>query len=186
MRLLTALAFGIAVVMAALPSRAQEQLTDPLVKSFIAVIPDFEALGEKYASSGTPLMAAPKGSAPGPSASPYATMMTGVQGHPAYNEMIAIIRRHGFRDLAQFSTVADRVVRAYASLSMQQQRPAMDANLQKAIKQIEDSNMSAAQKKQMIDAMMQSQQAMKAYDNASEGDKAAVKPHLQSLDRVFR
>ncbi len=61
----------------------------------------------------------------------------------------------------------------------------MAAEMQKALAQIEQSKMSAQQKEAMMQAMMASQQMVAAFTNAPAEDKAAVKPHMDELQREF-
>ena len=186
MRRFLALALGLVIVLGTLSVAAQTPLTNRLVKSLVSVMPELKALGEKYDQGGAALTPLPPSNPQQPGASPYASSLARMQGHPAYNEMVEVLQRNGFKDLSEFANVADRVIRAYTALKMQQQRPKMDAQMQEAVRQIESSKMSANQKKAMIDMIKQSQQAMTAYGSVSESDKAVVGPHLQSLERAFQ
>ncbi len=98
--------------------------------------------------------------------------------------MLAVIKRHGFSDLDQWGTIADRIMRAFAANSMNTGLPQMDEQMQQALEQIEKSNMTDAQKDAMRQIMQSSSQMMDVYADVPETDKAAVLPFMSDLETL--
>ena len=115
---------------------------------------------------------------------PFSTALESIQDYQGYDEMQEVIRTNGFDDTAQWALFGDRVMRAYAALKMADQKPQLDANMATAMKELEGSGMSDAQKK-MIQEMMQSAgQVVNSFQNVPDADKDAVRPHLATLENL--
>lgn len=170
---------------AAAPAWGQA-LTDDRIAGFIAALAELEPLGEKDPGHATPwnATAGPRGM--NRSLTPFAEALPAMRAHPAHDEIVAVVARHGFADLAEFADVADRIVLAYVALKTADRAPQQIAQLESSIKQIEASEMAPAQKQRMLDAMRESLRMTAAYQAAPEPDRAALRPHLGELDAAFR
>jgi hypothetical protein len=114
---------------------------------------------------------------------PFGSVMSQLQGHQAYNEILGIIRRYGFADENEWAMVGDRTIRTYTAMRMEKENPEIDAQMQEAIQQIGNSNMSEEQKQQMLQMMQGYTQAISDYGGeVSEADKDAVMPHIAAID----
>jgi hypothetical protein len=159
-------------------------LTPKNIEGFIDSVRDLQELSTKYGAekivnpdiSGSGSMAG--------AASPFSTAIAQMQGQQAYDEMLAVIKRHGFSDLDQWGTIADRIMRAFAANSMKTGLPQMDEQMQQALEQIEKSNMTDAQKDAMRQMMQSSSQMMDIYADVPEADKAAVFPFMSDLETL--
>ncbi len=165
-------------------AQAAEFLTPQSVEGYIISIRDLQEIGKKYGAeeivnpdiSGSDSMAG--------GVSPFSTAINQMQGHQAYNEMLAVIKRHGFSDLQQWGTTGDRIMRAFAANSMQTGLPQMDEQMQQALEQIEKSDMTDAQKDDMRQIMQSSMQMMDIYADVPETDKAAVLPFMSAIEAL--
>jgi len=159
-------------------------LTPQNIEGFIDSVRDLQEINTKYGAekivnpdiSGSGSMAG--------AASPFSTAIAQMQGQQAYDEMLAVIKRHGFSDLDQWGTIADRIMRAFAANSMKTGLPQMDEQMQQALEQIEKSNMTDAQKDAMRQMMQSSSQMMDIYADVPEADKAAVFPFMSDLETL--
>ena len=115
---------------------------------------------------------------------PFSTAIESIQDYQGYDEMQDVIRTNGFDGTAQWALFGDRAMRAYAALKMAGQKPQLDAHMATAMKELEGSGMSDAQKK-MIQEMMQSAGTIvNSFQNVPDGDKDAVRPHLSTLENL--
>ena len=113
---------------------------------------------------------------------PFSSALGSMQGHQAYNEILGVIRGNGFADADQWALIGDRVMKAYIGLRMEAQQPEYNAQIQQAMQQIQNSDMSAEQKQMMMQMMQGSSQAMANFQNVPDADKQAVKPHLAAIE----
>ena len=165
-------------------ARGAELLTPQNIEGFIDSVRDLQEISTKYGAekivnpdiSGSGSMAG--------AASPFSTAIAQMQGQQAYDEMLAVIMRHGFSDLDQWGTIADRIMRAFAANSMNTGLPQMDEQMQQALEQIEKSNMTDAQKDTMRQIMQSSIQMMDVYADVPETDKAAVLPFMSAIEAL--
>lgn len=99
---------------------------------------------------------------------------------------LAILGKHGFSTLEQWSDIAQRVVAAYMTVKFEGQAPELQRELQRAQAEVESStDLTPEQKRQMVEMMRQSLAAMQAYANAPPGDVAMVRRLLPELDAAF-
>ena len=102
------------------------------------------------------------------------------------NKYLNILKRHEFADPNEWQETVMRVFNAYGTYKMQQQSPAMVAQMQQAIAQIESNpSLTDQQKQQMLQMMQQSNQSMRAFVDASSADVKAVKPFVAEIDKTF-
>lgn len=102
------------------------------------------------------------------------------------NKYLNILKRHEFADPNEWRETVMRVFNAYGAYKMEQQSPAMAAQMQQAIAQIESNpSLTDQQKQQMLQMMQQSNQSMRAFVDASSDDVEAVKPFVAEIDKTF-
>lgn len=168
-------------------AHAQEgpPLSSTHVKGFVGALAELkkwsEENAERYEAS-APTWSFERGDE---AAAPLAGAVAALAGHEVLADIESILERHGFEDAESWAQIGDRIIRAYAAIKFEKEQPDMAAEMQKAMAQIEESKMSAQQKEAMRRAMMESQQMVAAFTNASAEDKAAVKPHMDELQREF-
>ena len=148
-------------------------LSADVVESFIASMHDMEEISKNYEDSGFM----------GQDLSNAAEML---QKHEAYNEVVTMINNHGFPDVQLWAAVGNQVMKAYAANKLGEEMPGMDEEMQKAVEEIQKSQMSDTQKQQMIEMLQSSQQIINAYSDVPEADKAAVLPYMSSIDALGR
>ena len=186
MSMLRLLGAVVASLLIAGPALAQTSgpLTSDLIEGFIVSVRDLQEVGKKYDGEGlmNPNMSLDEGMER--AAAPFSAAIAQIQGHEAYGEMRAVIERHGFSDVQQWALTGDRVMKAFVANKMGAEMPQMDAQMKQALEQIENSNMSAAQKETMLQMMQSSVQMMGAYADVPEADKAAVAPFMSTLESL--
>ena len=159
-------------------------LTAQNIGGFIDSVRDLQEISTKYGAEKIVNPDISDGGSMTGAASPFSTAIAQMQGQQAYDEMLAVIKRHGFSDLDQWGTIADRIMRAFAANSMNTGLPQMDEQMQQALEQIEKSNMTDAQKDAMRQFMQSSSQMMDVYADVPETDKAAVLPFMSNLETL--
>jgi hypothetical protein len=75
---------------------------------------------------------------------------------------------------------------AYAALQMQGKRPDMDAQMAKALKELEASDLPEEMKKKMRDAMTVSKGMVETMDDVPQADIDAVRPHLERFESLSK
>jgi len=165
-------------------AQTTDSLTPEIVEGFIGSIQDLQEVGKKYHTEElvSPTVSGDKAMAQADT--PFSTAITKMQGHQAYNEMQAVILKHGFSDAQQWGAIGDRIMKAFGANSMETEMPQMDEQMQQALEQIENSNMTDEQKETMRQMMQSSTQMMNSYVNISETDKAAVLPFMQAIENL--
>jgi hypothetical protein len=186
MNMLRLLGAVFASLLLAGPALAQTSsaLTPDVVEGFIVSLRDLQEVGKKYDAEGpmNPNMSLDEGMER--AAAPFSAAIAQMQGHEAYGEMLAAIERHGFSDVQQWALTGDRIMKAFVANSMEAETPQMDAQMKQALEQIENSNMSAAQKETMLQMMRSSTQMMSAYTDVPAADKAAVAPFMSTIESL--
>jgi len=162
-------------------ARGAELLTPQNIEGYIDSVRDLQEISKKYGAEKIVSPDISSGGSMAGAASPFSMAIAQMQGQQAYNEMLEVIKRHGFPDLDQWGTTADRIMRAFAANSMKTGLPQMDEQMQQALEQIEKSNMTDEQKDAMRQIMQSSMQMMDIYADVPETDKAAVLPFMSDL-----
>lgn len=98
---------------------------------------------------------------------------------------MAILRRHGFASVEEWTAVAQRVVNAYMAVKFADEQPDAEAELARARAEIEASDMSPEQKQQMLEMLTRSLASMRAMASAPAEDVATVRGMLPELDAYF-
>lgn len=163
-------------------AQTSDFLTPQKVESFVESFRDLREIGKKYDAQEIMNPDISGGDSMARAANPFSAAITHMQGHRAYNEMLAAINRHGYSDLQQWGTTGDRIMRAFAANSMETELPQVDEQMKQALEQIENSNLTDTQKKAMLQMMQLSTQAMDSYTDVSETDKAAVLPFMSAIE----
>jgi hypothetical protein len=160
-------------------SGGQGPLTEDQVTAFIASFPTIRAMGEKYSNELA-------GMADTSNPNAFGTMMAGIKGSRGYDEYVAAIEKHGFDDMEEWGTVANRVMRAFMANTMEAHSAQMKAQLDQSRKQIEaDTSMPPEQKKMLLQ-QLEASAGMVTGMGVSEADKAVVRRHQAALDRVMK
>lgn len=104
-----------------------------------------------------------------------------VKATATYKEVLPILTKNGFADFTDWCKAQSRVFKAYFALRMEREAPNLAEQMATARQQIEAApDLSAEQKKQMLDRMSQSLTALQA----PEADKKAITPHVPQLDEI--
>ncbi len=104
-----------------------------------------------------------------------------IKATATYREVMPILTKNGFDGFTDWCLAQTRVFKAYFSLRMQREAPDLAEKMAAARHQIETApDLSAEQKKQLLDRMAQSV----ATFEASDADKQAIGPHVPELDRI--
>ncbi|MFA5701866.1 MAG: hypothetical protein WC913_11380, partial [Desulfuromonas sp.] len=100
-----------------------------------------------------------------------------MQGHPAYNKLAEVVKRHGFSSAEQWTQAGDRIFHAWMALEMGTQGAEINQEIKNALAAL-DSNpdLSPAQKEQMKAMMGGAMAAMQQASSAPKADMNAVKP----------
>jgi hypothetical protein len=98
---------------------------------------------------------------------------------------MAILRRHGFHSVEEWTAIAQRVVNAYMAIKFADEQPDAEAELARARAEIEASDMSPEQKRQMLAMLEQSMAAMRSMSSAPPEDVATVRGLQPELDAYF-
>ncbi len=101
------------------------------------------------------------------------------------DKAMAILRKHGFTSVEEWTDVAQRVVNAYMAVKFAEEQPDAESELARARAEIEASGMSPEQKKEMMAMMEQSMAAMRQMVDAPPEDVATVRGMLPELDAFF-
>ncbi len=113
---------------------------------------------------------------------PFSRAVESMQNYAGYKEMTRVIADKGFSDVNQWAAFGDRVMRAYGAIKLATEAPKVDAQMAQAMKELENSGLSDAQKKMMMEVMGSANKVMDSFKDVPESDRAAVKPHLQRLE----
>ena len=115
---------------------------------------------------------------------PFSSAIGSIKGYEGYDEMLNVIDDNGFGDLTQWAAFGDRVMRAYGAEKMATEAPQVDAQMAEALKQLENSGLSEAQKKMMLEVMGSANHVMESFNDVPADDRAAVRPHINALDNM--
>jgi hypothetical protein len=159
-------------------------LTRQNIEGYLDSIRDMKKISKKYNTEEivSPGVSASESMAQGND--PFSAGITQMQGHKAYDEMLAVIERHGFSDIQQWGATGERIIRAFAANSVETEMPAMDKQMQQALEEIEKSDLSDTQKDAMRQMMESSLQMMNSYTDASGADRAAVLPFMSAIEAL--
>jgi len=178
---------AVLVVSAGAPARAQEgpALTAAYLDGFIGAMPELEALGKELNLDEELVKPEikPGGEIP---TNPMTQAAAAIEKHEAAPRFRAIITKHGFPDIMTWGHVGDRILHAYVSVKLEQENPDMDAEMKKAMAEIDDSDMPAEQKEAMKKMMASQMKMVGSMAKAPQGDKDVVKSKLKELDAAFK
>lgn len=165
-----------------------ESLEDAEVESFIDSLGDLRALSTKHddlevwGGSGAP------GSrrSPGAEVNWMSDWVDEIEGHPGYSEFEDTVEEHGFTGPEHWGQVGDRVLTAYFAATMDQQAPAMQAQIEERMHELEnDPNMTAEEKQIMKETLNSSMAQVGAGSNLPSADIEAVRPYMDDLQRAL-
>lgn len=163
-------------------------LAEADVENFISSLKEIQVLGQQYDDLNNlddelELDAEEEMKMP---ENPMSDSLERIRGHEIYGRIQNVVRDHGFSDAEEWANVGDRVFRAYISLDLEDEKPAMRAEMEDALREIEENpHMSDHQKtqmKQMIENVMSSVEEM---TDAPEADTDVVKGHMDELRQLL-
>lgn len=169
------------VLLAAPAAHALAPLTDAQIQGFIAAMPEFRAIGRKYHATDLPVRPlSPEGAARRAQA-PFTSALPAMRAHKAYDALQAMVHRHGFSDLSEFTGIADRIVNGFMAVRIGAQATEIERRMQAAIRQVEASQVSDEEKRRTIAAIRSAEQVAASYRDVPEADQAAVRPHMDEI-----
>lgn len=156
-------------------------LTEARAKSFVACLADMIELEEKWAEDESMYEEEDE-----EEFEDWASMIAAMEAHPAYDDMMATLGKHGFEDAEDWAETSARFFSAYTSVKMGEQQVDMDAEMQKAIDAISENEMlSDEQKDEMIEMMKAQQQVYDSFQrDVSEAEKEAVRSVLEEFEAL--
>ena len=174
-----------ALWLGALQAGAQSMpLTSDLVGKFMTALDQVQKISRKYGDDR--LLRGRKMQSQAGGVSPFADVAGSIKAHEGYVEMEKAIKAAGFSDINQWTLTGTKVFSAYGALKMADQQPKINMQMKQAREQIEKSNMSAEQKKQMMKMFDNQAGALAMFQDVPPGDIAAVRPHIARIDAMSR
>lgn len=159
-------------------------LSDDRINGFIASIVALEEWGDEHEEEVDALEDVFDGDAMGDVSNPFAAATRIIESQTWAGEVVDIVQRHGFNDLEDWARTGNRIFMAFMAVQMDVNRPQMEAGLAEALKQIENSDMSADQKAQTRQMLLGANQMASYYGAVPEADKKAVTPFLEMLETM--
>ena len=161
-------------------------LTDEKVRNFIASWDELQEIGKEYDDlddldeeagiyDEEEMAAMPE--------RPMSHAIEKMRGHEIYNRVDSTVQGYGFSNINEWGEVGDRVIKAFFSLQIEEDSHGMRAEMEQAMREIEESPMPEAQKEQMKQRMRSQMEAVEAMADAPEEDIEAVRPHMEELRR---
>lgn len=109
-----------------------------------------------------------------------------LKGHEIYGRMQGIARSHGFRNVEQWAKVGDRVLRAFFTITFEEEDRDIKAEMERSLREIDENPYMTDEQKQEIKQMMQNTMASVEYmTGAPAEDVRAVRPHMDALRQVM-
>ena len=171
------------VLLAAGPSPAETVtvLTQQQVKSFLAVWSELEALaaGSTKKEGAVRLPSADRGN-------PFSQLMKDIENNESHSQFIDIIEKNGYANIQDWGAVADQIMQAYMAVRMDRMYPQLEAEVASLRRKVEENPSLSAREKQALIEELQSTLTVATQFQASEAEKAAVRPYMQTIDRIFR
>ncbi|MDO3721546.1 hypothetical protein QVZ43_07400 [Marinobacter sp. chi1] len=173
-------AFLLALILTLVSSLVQaEPLTDDTIESFMQSLDDVKSIEAELDE----LTRGIDKEAEMPDFSRiFSASVENMEGEPAYDRLEEHVDEYGFDSLAEWSSVGDRIYRAWMAIEMEGQAPAEKAEMEKALAELEAATQLSPEQKAQMRAMMEN--AMGAMESAREApaeDIEAVRPHVPML-----
>ncbi len=167
-------------------SEAQENkpLTEERVLDFVASMYDLEEWGDAHEEELDELDDTWDPDNMDDITAPFTSVVEYVKTQRWANEVNAIVRRHGFDDIEAWAVTGNRIMRAFAAIMYEESAAEIDEGMAEALKQIEESDMSAEQKAAMRDLLVSSKDMARMYEDVDERDKAALRPHIKEFEKM--
>ena len=157
-------------------------LPDATIKNFIASMEAVQVLEDEYDMDEFDEEGDLYSDEDGVPEKPMSESIARLKGHEVYGKLREVVQQHGFSDVASWAQVGDRIIKAWFAIEMREESPEMRSELDRAIREIEESpHMTDHQKQEIIQQMRQSMTFMEAMADAPEADIDAVRPHLDEL-----
>jgi len=172
-------------VVASFGATAAERLTGSQIKGFMSSFPELKTFAEQRRIDFEKDRNRQYGSERR-NFSPFSQGVGQLRAAGAYGGANRIVRRHGFSNMESWAGIADRILRAYIGVNMQEQQPRMAAGIGQARQMIMNNpHMTPEQKAQALASIGASMQNFQQMQSGSAADKAAILPYRTQLDTVF-
>ena len=156
------------------PDIEQVQLDNAAIDRFIAAWPDMEELASDLeARYGTETGA--------PSGNPMAAFSNYMKSRVAQDQMMGVLRRHGFSDPKAWVATGYSIVIAIFTI----ENGPLDAQMAESLRQIELMDMPAEQKAMLRQQMQTQMQMMSGLSNPLPGNTEVVEPRAEELKAFF-
>jgi hypothetical protein len=157
----------------------EKPITKARAEAFVACLADMIELEEKYADDESMYEEDDE-------FEDWASMIAAMESHPAYQEVLAVVQKHGFEGAEDWASTSARFFSAYTAVKMGDQEMDMEAEVQKAIDAINENEMlSAEDKEAMIETMRAQQEVYETFQrDVSESEKEAVRSVLDEFEAI--
>lgn len=165
-------------------SAAAQSLTDGDIENFIDSLVELNSMEDEFADLELEME---RQSEQGADTMPdfehlISDSISKIEDHPSFDKFRDVIEDNGFDNPTEWGETGDRIFRAWMAIEMENQSPTVNADMARALEEIENNpNMTQAQKDQMKAMMGSAISAMEQASNAPAGDVEALRPHLQQL-----
>lgn len=165
---------------------ASETLTADQVGRFLATVDEVEAFGAELEAAGkTDALAVDMQPTGGEPFKPYENGVAAMKAHypEEHARLGGIVSKHGF-STDSWARVGDRVMIAYFAEMVAQEDPASIAESRRMMEAMDPQTlqMMPPEVRAQIDAGLA---MMRMVDEAPEADRAAVRPHIATLNSAF-
>ncbi len=117
---------------------------------------------------------------------PMSDSIKALRGHEIYGRLDGIAKKNGFSGVTQWASVGDRVLKAFFSILLEEEEPAMRSEMERTLREIDENpHMSDAQKQEMKQMMRNAMSTVDAMADAPSEDVDAVRPHMGELRQVL-
>jgi hypothetical protein len=182
----TFLSLVIALGICAGPVLSQEALTGDEVEHFLNTLEKLGELPELQSEPPTQPSDMNAAELEARMKAPFSASLEEMRGHEQFGEGLAIMKSEGFEDETEWASVGDRVMHAYAALQMEGKEPDMDAQMAKAMKELEASDLPEEMKQKMRDAMTISKGMVESMADVPPGDIEAIRPFISRFESLAR
>ncbi len=165
-------------------AQALEQLSGKAITSFIGTLAPLEKIGEKYEDTDWQSSLSPENFSIVDAANPFSASLKHLNGHPAYPEFLAVIKKHGFASAESWAGTADRVIRAYMTTQMEQENPNMNLEMSEAMAAMKSNPNVTPEQLAMMEQLMKNSAGIFAAYRAPAEDVKAIKPYLPQIEKA--
>ena len=174
--------FAAFAAMVLMGSGAAMGMTDEKVRNFIDSFEEIQELAQEYDDLDE--LSADEPEDMGMHSRPFSRAVEESRGHEIYPRVEKLVQGYGFSDAQDWGQTGDQIFQAYFALKMQDQDD-MQAEMQQALQEIENSPLPEEQKARMREMIKQQLASMQSFSEVPQSHLEIVKAHESELDRVF-